>query len=236
MKIILMFFLSVSVFITSCNEILFHEELTTRTIVTGDFHALRVYGIYDIVLIQDSTNRIDISGVNNVSSVDAVVINDTLIVDNHKRITFNPHKNKLSVHFTDLRYLVTNDPVNVTNYDTIRAGQLIFEAYGEIVEARMVLNCDNLYFVSYPYSLGFFHFSGKSNSCLLWNNYGSTIFADSLSCKYAEIITSSVGDVFVNASENIRISLDGPGNVYYHGNPAIEIAEKKGTGKIIPLH
>jgi hypothetical protein len=236
MKKIFIYFILTSLFNVSCNEILFHDEVTTRTIVLGDFHAVKISGIYDIVLVQDSANRVDIKGSNDISSIDAEVIDDTLIIDNHRKMSLNPNKNKLAIHFSNLEYMVTNDPANVTNKDTIHAGQFIFLAFGEIVEATMVFNCDYLYFVSYPYSLGFFHFSGKSNSCLLWNNYGSTIFADSLQCKYAEIITSSVGDVYVNASDNIRASLDGPGNIYYHGNPVIEIAEKKGTGRILPLH
>lgn len=236
MKKIFIYFILASLFSVSCNELLFHDEITTRTILFGDFHAVKISGIYDIVLVQDSANRLDITGGNYINSIDAAVIDDTLIIDNHKRMSFNPDKNKLAIHFSNLGYMVTHDPANVTNSDTIYAGQFIFEAFGEIVEARMIFNCDNLYFVSYPYSLGFFHFSGKCNSCILSNSYGSTIFADSLHCKYAEVISYSVGDVYVNASENIRASLDGPGNIYYHGNPVIEIAEKKGSGRIIPLH
>ncbi len=236
MKKIFIFVILALLFNASCKELLFNNEVATRTIAFGDFHAVKISGIYDIVLVQDSANRLDITGSNEINSIDAAVVDDTLIIDNHKRMSFNPDKNKLVIHFSNLGYMVTLDPANVTNTDTIHAGQFIFEAFGEIVEATMVFNCDNLYFVSYPYSLGFFHFSGKCNSCLLWNNYGSTIFADSLLCRYAEVITSSVGDVYVNASENLRVSLDGPGNIYFHGNPVIEIAEKKGSGRIIQLH
>jgi hypothetical protein len=233
MKKILKYFIVISLFIASCNEILFNNEEKTRTLCFGDFRAVKISGIYDIDLIQDSANRLDITGSNDIYSIEAAVVDDTLIIDNHKKMSFNPHKDKLAIHFSNLRYLLTLDPVNVTNSDTIHADQFIFEAFGEIVEARLVLNCDNLYFVSYPYSLGFFYFSGKCNSCLLWNNYGSTVFADSLSCKYAEVINSSVGDVFVNASENLRVAIRGPGNIYFYGNPEIEIAETKGTGKMI---
>ncbi len=236
MKKIFIYLILTTLVCVSCKELLFHNEITARTIELKDFHAVRIFGIYDIVLIQDSTNRVVITGSNDVGSVDASVVDDTLVIDNHKRMSLNPDKNKLAIHFSNLGYMVTNDPANVTNSDTIYAGQFIFEAFGEIVEAKLVLNCDNLYFVSYPYSLGFFHFSGKSNSCLLWNNYGSTIFADSLQCKSSEVITSSVGDVYVNSSENLRVTLDGPGNIYYHGNPVIDIAGKKGTGRIIRLH
>jgi hypothetical protein len=236
MKKISIYFFLTSFFILSCNEVLFHDEERTRSLYLENFHAVKISGIYNIFLIQDSANRLDITGVNDINSIDAIIKDDTLFIDNHKKISFNPHKNRLDLHFSNLSFMETNDPVNISNLDTIKAYQFIYYAFGEIVEARMVFDCDNLYFVSFPYSFGFFHFRGKTNSCLLWNNYGSTIFADSLYCKDAEVINSSVGDVYVNASDNLRASIHGPGNIYYHGTPVIEIAEKTGGGSIIPLH
>jgi hypothetical protein len=236
MKKHLIYLVLISFFFFSCNEILFHDKEKTRTIYLEDFHAAKISGIYNIVLIQDSANRLDITGVNDINSIDAVIRADTLIIDNHKKMSFNPNKNSLALHFSNLKYIVNYDPVNITNSDTIKAGQFIYEAFGEIVEARLTFDCDNLYFISYPYALGFFHLRGKANSCLLWNNYGSTLFADSLYCKDAEVINRSVGDVYVNASDNLRASIHGPGNIYYHGTPVIEMAEKTGGGRIIKLN
>lgn len=235
MKKILLLIVLGSLAIISCNEILFHDEEGSRVLYFKDFNAVRIYGIYNLVLIQDSANRLDISGSNNINSITAYIRNDTLIIDNHKKISVNPHKNNLALHFSNLKHMVTYDPINVSNSDTIKADQFIYDASGEIVEARMVFDCDNLYFISFPYSLGFFHFSGKANSCVILNNYGSTVFADSLSCKNAEVVNRSVGDVYINASENILASIYGPGNIYYKGNPAIKIEEKRNNGRMIQV-
>jgi hypothetical protein len=69
----------------------------------------------------------------------------------------------------------------------------------------------------------------------LWNRYGSCIFADSLLCKEAVIYNESVGDVSINASDDIQAYIWGPGNINYYGTPAINIVEKRGNGKIIRL-
>jgi hypothetical protein len=220
----------------SCKEVLFHGEERTREIHLGNFHAVSISGIYNIVLIQDSANKLKISGTNNINSIDAIIKNDPLFISDHKKMSFNPDKDRLVLHFSDLKFMVTYDPVNISSSGTIQAAQFSYEALGEIVEARMTLDCENFYFVDSGYTLGFFYFSGNTRSCLLWNRYGSTIFADSLYCRDAEVINGSVGDVFVNASDNIRASIRGPGNIYFHGTPVIEIAEKKGSGSIIPLH
>jgi hypothetical protein len=44
-----------------------------------------------------------------------------------------------------------------------------------------------------------------------------------------------VGDVNINASDNIEAFIRGPGNICYYGHPVINLVEKRGTGKIIRL-
>jgi hypothetical protein len=226
----------ISVFTVSCQKIFFNEDLSTRELSFADFHAVKISGIYNIVLIQDSANRLVITGKNDINSIDAVIINDTLIIDDHKKMFFNPYKNTLALHFSNLEYMVTIDPVNVSNTDTIKADKFLYEAIGEIAEVRLVVKCNYLLIVNSANTLGYFYLYGKANDCTLFNRYGCSIFADNLSCKNAEIVNESVGDVYINSSENIKAFIWGPGNIYYHGTPVIEIAEKRGKGRIIRLN
>jgi hypothetical protein len=235
MKSYLIYLVLASVFIISCQKIFFNEDESRRELIFKDFHAVKISGIYNIVLIQDSANRLVITGKNDINSIDAVIINDTLIIDDHKKMSLNPAKNTLALHFSNLRYMVTNDPVNVSNTDTIKADRFIYDAIGEIAEVSLVVDCNYLLVVNSANTLGYFYLSGKANDYSFFNRYGCSIFADNLSGKNAEITNESVGDVYINASENITAFIWGPGNIYYHGTPVIQIAEKRGTGRIIRL-
>jgi hypothetical protein len=235
MKSFLIYLALASFLIISCQKIFFNGDESTREISLENFHAVKISGIYNIVLIQDSSNRLVITGKNDIYSIDALINDDTLTIDDHKKISFNPNKNSLVLHFSRLEYILTNDPVNVSNTDTIKADRLIYLALGEIAEVRLVVDCNYFFVVNDDNTLGYFHFSGKAGSCMLWNRYGSCMYADSLLCKDAEIINESIGDVNVNASDNIKAYIWGPGNIYYYGTPVIEIVEKRGNGKIIRL-
>jgi len=235
MKSILIYLVFASFFIISCQKIFFNEDESTRELFFEDFHAVKISGIYNIVLIQDSANRLVITGKNDINSIDAVINDDTLIIDDHKKMSFNPDKNTLALHFSNLEYMVSYDPVNVSNKDTIKADQFLYDAIGEIAEVRLVVDCNYFLVVNSANTLGYFYFNGKANNCTFFNRYGCSIFAGSLSCKNAEIVNESVGDVYINASENIKAFIWGPGNIYYYGTPVIEIAEKRGDGKIIRL-
>lgn len=217
----------------SCQKLLFNDEEGTREIVLKDFHYLEVNGIFNIILIQDSTNRLIINGGNNISAIDALINGDSLVIDDHKKISLNHTKNKLILHFTNLDFIKFNDPVNVSNQDTIKADVLTLVAVGGIAEVRMVIDCNIFEIINHANTLGYFNFIGHANSCSISNRYGSAVFADSLLCKNAEIYNESIGAVHVNASDNIEASIRGLGNIYYHGTPVIRINELTGKGRVI---
>jgi hypothetical protein len=219
----------------SCQEIFFNGEEGTRVIQLDEFHAVNISGIYDIVLIQDSTNKLVISGKKDINSITAIVKDDTLIIDDHKKMTANPDRNTLMLHFSKIEHLVTNDPVNISNKDTIRGDKFLYAGIGEIAEARLVVDCKYFLIVNSANTLGYSYISGYATSAVLFNRYGSSIFAENLKCNDVEAINGSVGNIYFSASDNITASILGPGNIYYHGEPLIKITEQTGTGKLIPL-
>ncbi|MCU0472383.1 MAG: DUF2807 domain-containing protein [Bacteroidales bacterium] len=235
MKYLLTYLLIASSFFVSCQKIFFNEDERTWEILLEDFHAVKIKGIYNIILTQDSTNRLVITGKNNINSISAVIKDDTLIINDHRGMSLNPDMNTLALHFSSLEYMVTYDPANVSNTDTIKADRFAYDAIGEIAEVRLVVDCNSIVVFNSANTLGYLYFYGKANNSTFCNRYGCCIFAGNLICKNAEIINESVGDVYINASENIKAYIWGPGNIYYHGSPAIEIAEKRGDGKVVRI-
>jgi hypothetical protein len=231
----LIYIVFASLFVLSCQKIFYNEDTGQREIRLEDFHSVKISGIYNLVLIQDSANKLVISGKNDINDIDAIVKNDTLIISNHKKKSLNPEKNRLDLHFRSLSHLVTFDPVTVTTEGTIKADRFLYEAIGEIAEVRLVIDCNFLYTLTSANTLGYIHFTGQTDGCLLWNRYGSRIFADSLVCKDAEVYNESVGDVNVNATGNLKAFIRGPGNICYHGTPVIDVVEKRGTGRLVRL-
>ena len=205
----------------SCQKILFNEEEGTREIPLENFHAVKFSGIYDVVLAQDSVNRLVITGSNDIHSIDAVIEGDTLVIDDHKKRSLNPARNKLVLRFRSIDYMQFSDPVNLSNTDTIKADRLVLIAAGEIAEVRLVLDCNHLMALDNSNTLGYFHFTGKAESCWLWNRYGSCMYADSLICNEAVVYNESIGDIYLSASLNIQAYIRSSGNIYYYGSPEI---------------
>ncbi len=234
MKRLFIYLVTFTVFLASCQKILFDEEDISREIRLEDFSSAEIRGVFNIILIQDSTDRIVLTGKNDIRSVDAQVENGMLKISDPVTMSFNSKRNCLAIHFTRLESVTAFNPVNVSNEDTIKADGFTFAAVSEVAEVSLVVECNSLQVVS-ANTLGHFNLSGKTGYCFIATFYGCSFFADELFCRQAEIMHESIGDVYINASETITAYIRGPGNIYYHGNPVITVAEKKGEGKMIRL-
>lgn len=230
-----LFLISIMFLPVSCREMFFNEKEITHEVTLDDFHSVELSGIFNVLLIQDSLDYIVISGSNSPDRLTAVVTDSILIIDSRSKSMLNTSSNDLEIHFSTLKSLVTRDPVNLRNRDTIRAENFHYDALGEIAEARLVIDCDFFRLVGSGNTLGSLHLSGKARDCYFFNRYGSRIFADSLRSRTTTVINESVGDVRVNASENILAFIHGPGDILYYGTPSVDIAEKKGTGNVIRI-
>lgn len=221
--------------LASCQKILFNEEERTRVISTGSFTSARIYGIYNLVIVQDSADRVVITGSNGIDEIEASVINDTLVVDDGNGFSLNPGRNTLELHFRQLEYLVTADPVNLTTGNTITGMRFSWDGIGEIAEATLALDYNLVIICNSANTLGHINLSGKAETLVVFNRYGGSVFADSLICSYADITNESAGNVHVNASDYLTAYIWGPGNIYFHGDPITLIRGTKGTGNLIRI-
>ena len=162
MKRSVIYFALVAILVFSCRKILFNEEESSRQFVLDPFHAVAITGNCNLVLIQDSADKLIITGNNDVNSVTAVVKNDTLLINNHNKLSFNQNINTLYLHFSQLGYMVSFYPIKVTNTDTLKAERFVYDAIGEIAEVRLQVDCNYFIVSSSANTLGTFHFNRQS--------------------------------------------------------------------------
>jgi predicted nucleic acid-binding protein len=202
----------------------------------GDFSAIRIKGIYDIVLVQDTVNIIIISGNEHINSISAEVINDTLNITDHKNISLRPGRNNLEIHFKKLEYLITLNAVHVTNSDTLRSEHFYYDALGEISETDLMVNCNFLYLCTSANTLGNIKLRGKAGCLSIFNRYGSSVIASDLQCRDVYVTNQSIGNDYVNASDFLQVYLRGKGNIFYSGNPVTDVVERTGSGNLVRVN
>ncbi|HLN20632.1 MAG TPA: DUF2807 domain-containing protein [Bacteroidales bacterium] len=220
----------------SCTEILFSDDEQVKTFTPGKFNAIVIDGTFDIKLVQDSADLIILNGSNSMSKTEVSVLNDTLMITDRSGFNPEPGRNKLEIHFTGISFLETRKSVNVTNYPAIKGTSFAWNALGEIVESSLDLDLGVFIFCTSANTLGLVNLQGKAETLIVFNRYGNRVSAGNLLCKNADIANESAGYVYVNASETLVAYLLGNGNIYYYGDPAISINEKKGLGNLIRMN
>jgi len=237
-------FIIILIIIYSCekessNCLVSSGNVVNQEILLEDFNCVAVMDIFNVILIQDTLHKVIIEGGENIlRHVETIVKNDTLIVQHSIRCNWfrDYEKINLYIYFCQLNHIVTYSPVRIVSTDTISCNRLEYFALGEIGEADMILNCDYLRFDGSYSTLGQFKFKGKSAKSRFYVNYGSSLFADSLISKDADIFFKTIGDIRVYVTDHLRVWIWGPGSVYYSGNPVkVEIMEKKSTGNLIKV-
>jgi hypothetical protein len=207
--------------------------------ILGRFSYIYVNDIFDLVLVQDSVNKVILKGGENLlPNVSTEVYNDTLIIENSTICNWlrDYEKIEITVHFIDLRHLITFAPVRITSSDTLMCEYFKYYAIGEIGEADLILNCGYFRFDDSYNTLGQFRFSGKTEMSRFFINYGSSLYAGNLISENTDIYFQTIGDMYIHVTGQLRIWIWGPGNVYYSGNPdTVEVMERKSTGRIIKL-
>jgi hypothetical protein len=214
-------------------------NVVKQEILLEDFNCVAVMDIFNVILIQDTLHKVVIeAGENILRHVETIIKDDTLIAQHSIRCNWfrDYEKINLYVYFCRLKHIVTYSPVKIISTDTIKCNHLEYFALGEIGEADIILNCDYFRFDDSYTTLGQFKFKGKTAKSRFYVNYGSTLFADSLISKEADVFFKTIGDIHVHVTDLLRVWIWGPGNVYYSGNPIkVEIIEEKSTGNLIKV-
>ena len=213
------------------------RDIIRKEMMLNSFKHINIYGIYDVVLKQDTIHKLTIQGVADfITDIEARVENDTLIIrDIHKNLFRIEERPILYLHFKDIKYLWTINPVKVTNEDTLKLDWFYYYPVGEIGEAHLTVQCNFFGMDNSANTLGRFFIRGTAQTARFYNRYGSSIYADSLKSQVVQVYNESVGDVYVYADELLRVFIWGPGNIYYSGGAVPEIVERRSSGMVLKL-
>jgi len=226
------------IYLCSCKKDIYENFALLQ--INGEYNFIFTNGICDIRLKNDTISKIVIEYNPENHFIKNKIFNDTLYLNFEIRHGLKPIKNKplVNIFFRDIKKLVTRGPSYVFSDDTIKFTNIVYYSIGEIGSANLKLNCNIFDMANSANTLGHYYFKGIVNYLILYNRYGSTIFADSVNANNALIINESAGDVYVNVKKQLDVYIQGTGNIFCKNKPEIlNIIEDRGKGgKIIFLN
>jgi hypothetical protein len=236
-----LFFLTAAYFFfSSCdrNALFDSGKTTTREIIIQHpISAFNVHSIFDISLVQDTMNKVLVTcGENLQSFVDIYSKGDSVFLEQHTKDNWsrNYEKIKLEIHINQSFYINIWAPVNLSTSGMLNIENFTVLDWGIFSELNVDLNVNSCTIVNSPEHFGLFKARGKSNSTFLWNRGSCKFFMDSLVNQSCYVKQGGWGGMYVNVKDNLTVSLEFTGNVFYTGEPSQIIIEKQSsTGRLI---
>jgi hypothetical protein len=203
-----------------------------------EFDTLTLNSVFNVELIQGTTNSISIEGAKKIiEKVDFNIENNNLtLVNNFKGNWVYPKKNKITVKLTvnNLSRINANETCNIRTINTLTGNELGLVVTGKLNEATLAVDCNSFYFWNNFPCGGKINLSGSTNELKIWNVALMSVDAKNLLSNIVSIENSSKGDCRINCIQKFTYSIKGEGNIFLSGNP-IELfkIEETSTGKLI---
>lgn len=222
----------------SCNKAFLDSGPdTTREIIFTD----RVVGyeaesIFDIVLVQDTVNKVLITcGENLQSFVNVYLKDDTVHLKHNTKQNWSREYNriKLEVHINSNFFMNIREAVNIRSKGIIKLHSFIILDWGIFSDIDITLDVERCVLVNSPEHFGLIKAQGKSNYTWLWNRGSCKFRTENLINVSCFAQQAGWGDMYVNATNDLSVSLESTGNVYYNGNPKTINIEKQKGGSLI---
>jgi hypothetical protein len=213
-------------------------EPGTKTIVLPAFDRLFLHEHIEYLLIQDSTDRVVITGGEHLLNfIDCAVTDGLLEITNKNKCAFlrsYKKKIKVEIHFTTLINLrfEGSDPLN--NLDTLNLPyftMLIRDGAGSV---NLKLKSEMIY-ADIAHGWGDYTLSGSTK--FAWLAARSNGYCDT----YGLVIKDSV-EIYSDTPGTMKINADGipvrgkmkcTGDIWYEGAPTMISVQKTSTGKLI---
>lgn len=210
-KVFFMPILLVSVVMSCSDDTVFGSgDLITESRDVDYFTKVKSEGVFEINIIQGSTQSVEVTADNNVMSrIKTKVVNNELRLyldgDSYRDISL-----KVDIVVTRLNGIKNSGVGNIYAYNIEEEGNFKVINSGT---ANILLE-------------------GNAQSIDIYNEGSGDFDGFDFSTNSGDIENIGSGDIEINCSEDLDVKISGSGNVYYKGNPTIN-TNISGSGNII---
>lgn len=206
---------------------------------TAPFTKIYVEDRINVILTEDTTQAEEVvveAGEHLIGLIKTEVIDGELRIVNHNRCNFvRRYDVPITVYIrvrNDIVLITNNGTGNITNTNTCTCPYIDLNT---ISAGDITLTVDAGDVYTHQHSQGDITLTGTANDVIIYNTGGGFSITDQCSTPYAWVYTRTTGKITVAPVDLLISEIDGPGNVYYAGQPAQINSVLENTGLLLPL-
>lgn len=212
-----------------CDHVKGTGEVVKKGLAVDAFHGILVEGSIDVVLTKSSAQKVEVEAQANIGELVTTEVNNGVwtITTSKNYSTGKTFTIYISVPVMDEVHILGSG--DVSGKDTFTAGKvdLSIEGSGDIDLAFEASDVS-----AHVAGSGDIKLSGSCGALAVAIEGSGDVNARAMKAKNAAVSTMGSGDVTVTASESLKASIEGSGDVVYNGSPASVTKNVSGSGEV----
>lgn len=190
--------------------------------------SIEVWAPCKLVLVNSENPFMEVEGMDFiVDGYDFIQSDDKLVIE-HKNTNWLQEEKiaNITLGASDFKRVTFNSPGKITTRDTLSITQLqiVVNGKGIYTTSHLILKGDNFSLSVYGgVNKSSHHLSGELRNAQYNMEGGTDIDALELKTKKVSVIQKSYGNIFLNATEKLTGKIYSTGNIYYSGDPNVEV-------------
>lgn len=227
--------------IASCNKDCYKSWGKESSIEYGinSFDTVRVSDVFQVYFHRADEYKILIEGGKNViEEIRCEVENNTLNISNENKCNWVRSQNKditIHVHTPSFEKVYLDGESDLYSTDTFYCDTFFLMVYSGASTANFTISADRA-MLKVNAGTGKFTFKGKTKNSYIYSHGTAFIYEDELEAESSHINNLSSGDVFVWATQTLKVENIERGDIYYKGNPEeVILQDTPDEGQVIPM-
>lgn len=213
------------------------EEQITQTKSPGAFHSIDIEGRFLITVCQDSTYTTTLKGAEGLLSNVEMEIQDSILkVSNNNTCRFlNSYEDQITLEIGMglIKGMTFENPQSFKTCGVIKAHRLELKLIDCAQETTVSGQFDQI-ILRVDLGSSNVKLSGRTRFIDIDHRSYGHVYARELETGTVFSKSNSTGDIYVRPSDRLSAKLGGSGNVYYSGNPTLEVEiDPTASGKVV---
>lgn len=228
------------VILTSCNDALFDAgDIITKEFKLDEFNEIYINDVFDVCLIQDTVYKITVEGGANLIPNITFNLNERILnIDdnNTARWSRKYERIQINLHFINFERITLQEPSLVYSTDTITFNNILIHALADFSDLDLIIKANKLHFANSSSSGGLYKIKGETEKFTAWVRGSGQLQADNFKSKSIYLRNSTMGDCYIHAEDELTVTFENTGLIYYKGNPQIEIETPEYYNQLIKIN
>lgn len=192
---------------------------STLNVSSAAFEGIDIHGTFEVVLVQDGTQDMEISGDDNLVKLVRSEVNKGILKVWCDQKMRKSDEITLTIHSATFKQIDVHGAVELSANTPIEGESLEMNISGAS-DAELALQVSR--FEAGISGAGDVDLTGSADQVAIHISGAGDINADELMAQRVEISISGAGNASVHAEESLDVSISGVGNVTYSGDPSVE--------------